>query len=44
VIAYKSRFRAAEVLMSGTWRMLTDADLGHGIGASEGNLVPESAD
>jgi hypothetical protein len=26
-MAYKSRFRPAEILLSGTWRMLTEADV-----------------
>ena len=43
-MAYKSRFRPAEVLAGGTWRMLTDADLGSGVGTVDGTLVPESAD
>ena len=41
-MAYKARFRPSEILIGGTWRMLTDADLG----ASEAEdvaLVPESA-
>ena len=32
-MAYKSRFRPAEVLAGGAWRMLTEADLGDGVGA-----------
>jgi leucyl-tRNA---protein transferase len=41
-MAYKSRFRPSEVLMSGTWRMLTDADT-HSPGATlaESTLVTE---
>lgn len=44
-MAYKARFRPAEVLSGGTWRMLTDADIirHDGIGASDPALVPESA-
>jgi hypothetical protein len=41
-MAYKSRFRPAEVLAGGAWRMLTDADIGDG--ATHGALVPESAE
>ena len=41
-MAYKSRFRPAEVLAGGAWRVLTDADLGDGVGREA--LVPESAD
>jgi hypothetical protein len=26
-MAYKSRFRPAEILLSGSWRMLTEADV-----------------
>ena len=26
-MAYKARFRPSEILVSGTWRMLTDADV-----------------
>jgi hypothetical protein len=45
-MAYKSRFRPAEVLAGGAWRMLTDADLGSDADATALNdaLVPESAD
>ena len=43
-MAYKSRFRPAEVLAGGAWRMLTDADMGDGVGAADAALVPESAD
>lgn len=44
-MAYKARFRPAEVLSGGTWRMLTDADIVRhdGIDASDPALVPESA-
>ena len=31
-MAYKSRFRPAEVLAGGAWRMLTEADAGEGPG------------
>jgi arginine-tRNA-protein transferase len=42
-MAYKARFRPSEVLVAGTWRMLTDADM---ISVERANaaLVPESAD
>jgi arginyl-tRNA--protein-N-Asp/Glu arginylyltransferase len=42
-MAYKSRFRPAEVLAGGAWRMLTEADAGDGVGAPQEALVPESA-
>jgi leucyl-tRNA---protein transferase len=42
-MAYKSRFRPAEVLVGGTWRMLTDADVGDGMTVPSESLVPESA-
>jgi leucyl-tRNA---protein transferase len=42
-MAYKSRFRPAEVLAGGAWRMLTEADMGDGV-AADAALVPESAD
>jgi arginine-tRNA-protein transferase len=44
-MAYKSRFRPAEVLAGGSWRMLTDADLAADETAvvSHATLVPESA-
>ena len=43
-MAYKARFRPAEVLSGGTWRMLTDADVVRhdGAGSSEQELVQES--
>ena len=41
-MAYKSRFRPSEILIGGTWRMMTDADMGTGE-AEEVALVPESA-
>ena len=31
-MAYKARFRPAEVLVGGAWRMLTEADLGEDFG------------
>jgi arginyl-tRNA--protein-N-Asp/Glu arginylyltransferase len=37
-MAYKARFRPSEILVSGTWRTLTDADL-----ATEGGDVSEPA-
>jgi len=43
-MAYKSRFRPAEVLAGGSWRVLTDADLGDGGCARHAVLVPQSAD
>jgi arginine-tRNA-protein transferase len=43
-MAYKSRFRPAEVLAGGAWRMLTEAVVGDGVGAAGATLVPESAD
>jgi arginine-tRNA-protein transferase len=43
-MAYKSRFRPAEVLAGGAWRMLTEADVGDGVGEARDALVPESAD
>jgi hypothetical protein len=42
-MAYKARFRPAEVLAGGSWRMLTDADVGDGVPIPHGTLVPESA-
>jgi hypothetical protein len=42
-MAYKSRFRPAEVLAGGSWRMLTDADVGDGVPMRHEALVPESA-
>ena len=41
-MAYKSRFRPAEVLAGGAWRMLTEADAGDGVAAGREALVPES--
>ena len=40
-MAYKARFRPAEILMGGAWRMLTEADHTR---APTPNLVPVSAD
>ncbi len=40
-MAYKSRFRPSEILIGGTWRILTDADLR--ADEPEKMLVPESA-
>ncbi|MEA2737591.1 MAG: leucyl-tRNA---protein transferase [Acetobacteraceae bacterium] len=42
-MAYKARFRPSEVLVSGTWRMLTDGEI-LGAAASEVAMVSESAD
>jgi len=44
-MSYKSRFRPAEILLGGAWRMLTDADLGVGAvtAVPHDALVPESA-
>jgi leucyl-tRNA---protein transferase len=44
-MAYKARFRPAEVLAGGSWRMLTDADLASesGAGVPHSTLVSESA-
>jgi arginine-tRNA-protein transferase len=41
-MAYKSRFRPSEVLLGGTWRMLTEAETNSGDVLSA-PLVPESA-
>ena len=41
-MAYKSRFRPAEVLVSGTWRMLTEAEIA-GDTAAEVAMVSEAA-
>jgi leucyl-tRNA---protein transferase len=40
-MAYKSRFRPSEILIGGTWRILTDADLS--ADEPEKLLVPETA-
>jgi len=42
-MAYKARFRPSEILVAGTWRMLTDADM-TSVEPAEAALVPESAD
>jgi arginine-tRNA-protein transferase len=39
-MAYKARFRPSEVLMSGTWRTLTDADMDVPGGDVPGGDVP----
>jgi len=41
-MAYKARFRPCEVLVKGTWRMLTDSETGTTEGATS-ELVPETA-
>ena len=43
-MAYKARFRPSEILAGGTWRMLTDADLGSTECKTGTLLVPETAD
>ena len=40
-MAYKARFRPTEILVGGTWRMLTEADFSES--RVSGALVPESA-
>ena len=42
-MAYKARFRPSEILVAGTWRMLTDADM-TSVEPAEAALVSESAD
>jgi len=42
-MAYKARFRPSEVLIGGTWRILTDAEAGSSACAPR-VLMPESAD
>ena len=42
-MAYKARFRPSEVLVSGTWRTLTDADMDVPGGAGVSTLVTEPA-
>ena len=42
-MAYKARFRPSEVLVNGTWRMLTDAEIA-GEAAAEVAMVSEPAD
>ena len=41
-MAYKARFRPSEVLVNGTWRVLTDGEIA-GEAASEATMVSESA-
>ena len=41
-MAYKARFKPSEVLMSGTWRVLTDVEIAGG-DAAEVAMVTESA-
>ena len=41
-MAYKARFRPCEILVGGTWRMLTDAEVTDGGGAEQA-LVAETA-
>jgi arginine-tRNA-protein transferase len=43
-MAYKARFRPSEVLVNGTWRMLTDAEVAGDDAAAEVAMVSESAD
>ena len=40
-MAYKARFRPSEILLGGSWRMLTEADLAERLTA--GALVPQTA-
>jgi len=40
-MAYKARFRPCEILVGGTWRMLTDIEVEDGAGARDA-LVPET--
>jgi arginine-tRNA-protein transferase len=42
-MAYKARFKPSEVLISGTWRVLTEGDVGRA-DATEVTMVTESAD
>ena len=42
-MAYKARFRPSEILAGGTWRVLTDTDLGSQPCLSAAELVPASA-
>ena len=42
-MSYKSRFRPSEILAGGTWRVLTDSDLGLPETERDAALVPESA-
>jgi arginyl-tRNA--protein-N-Asp/Glu arginylyltransferase len=41
-MAYKARFRPCEILVGGTWRMLTEAEVQDGAGAAPA-LVRETA-
>ena len=43
-MAYKARFRPSEILAGGSWRILTDADLGVHDDRTGTLLVPETAD
>jgi hypothetical protein len=41
-MAYKARFRPSEILVSGTWRMLTEADVdAPGCNVSESTMTME---
>jgi arginine-tRNA-protein transferase len=40
-MAYKARFRPSEILVNGTWRVLTDAEIG-GAEAAEDALMSET--
>jgi arginine-tRNA-protein transferase len=42
-MAYKARFRPSEILIGGTWRMLTDADMAEPEPAPETSLLSEPA-
>jgi arginyl-tRNA--protein-N-Asp/Glu arginylyltransferase len=42
-MAYKARFRPSEVLVAGTWRMLTEAEVAGAAPAAALHLVPETA-
>ena len=41
-MAYKARFRPCEILVGGTWRMLTDVEVDEGSGARP-VLIQETA-
>ena len=41
-MAYKARFRPSEVLVNGTWRVLTDGEIA-GDATAEVTMVSESA-
>ena len=41
-MAYKARFRPCEILVGGTWRMLTDFEVAEGTGATP-VLIQETA-